>query len=72
MENEKKTSGYAIFYVVRGPRPGDAKTHLLLQLQFAIPSIQCKCSACNVPPDAGLQKRASFSTLVVGLAGTED
>jgi hypothetical protein len=24
----------------------------------------------NVPPDAGLQKRATFSTLNVGLAGT--
>jgi hypothetical protein len=29
-----------------------------------------QCSACNVPPDAGLQKIANFSTLIVGLAGT--
>jgi hypothetical protein len=27
-----------------------------LQLQFFYPTIQCNCSACNVPPDAGLQK----------------
>jgi hypothetical protein len=33
-------------------------------------TIQCNCSACNVPPDAGLQKRAHFSTLIVGLSGT--
>jgi hypothetical protein len=26
----------------------------------------------NVPPDAGLQKRANFSTLIIGLAGTGD
>jgi hypothetical protein len=26
----------------------------------------------NVPPDAGLQKRATFSTLNVGLVGTEN
>jgi hypothetical protein len=26
----------------------------------------------NVPPDQGLQKRANFSTLIVGLAGTGD
>jgi hypothetical protein len=31
---------------------------------------QCNCSACNVPPGAGLQKRANFSTLIIGLAGT--
>jgi hypothetical protein len=31
-----------------------------LLLQFFYPSIQCNCSACNVPPDAGLQKRATF------------
>jgi hypothetical protein len=34
------------------------------------PTIQCNCSACNVPPDAGLQERANFSTLILGLAGT--
>jgi hypothetical protein len=26
----------------------------------------------NVPPDAGLQKRATYSTLNVGLAGTRN
>jgi hypothetical protein len=31
-----------------------------LLLQFFYPAIQCNCSACNVPPDAGLQKRATF------------
>jgi hypothetical protein len=34
--------------------------------------MQCNCSTCNVPPDAGLQKRATFSTLIVGLARTGD
>jgi hypothetical protein len=29
-------------------------------LQFFYPTIQCNCSACNVPPDEGLQKRANF------------
>jgi hypothetical protein len=32
-------------------------------------TIQCNCSACNVPPDVGSQKRANFFTLIVGLAG---
>jgi hypothetical protein len=31
-----------------------------LLLQFFYPTILCNCSACNVPPDAGLQKRATF------------
>jgi hypothetical protein len=35
-------------------------------------TVQCNCGACNVPPDAGLQKRANSSTLIVGLAGTGD
>jgi hypothetical protein len=33
---------------------------------------QPHCSACNVPSDAGLQKRANFSTLIVGHAETGD
>jgi hypothetical protein len=39
---------------------------------FLHPTIQCNYRACNVPPDAGLQKRVNFSTLIVGLAGTGD
>jgi hypothetical protein len=31
-----------------------------LLLQFFYPTIQCNCSACSVPPDAGLQKNATF------------
>jgi hypothetical protein len=34
--------------------------------------IQCNYNACNVPPDEGLQKRANFFTLFVGLAWTGD
>jgi hypothetical protein len=37
---------------------------------FFYQTIQCNCSACNVPPDTGLQKRATFSTLIIGLART--
>jgi hypothetical protein len=37
--------------------------NFLIQLYSAI-------ATCNVLPDAGLQKRANFSTLIVGLAGT--
>jgi hypothetical protein len=55
-----------------GTRPQDAETPLLLQLQFCYPTLQCNCSACNVPPGAGLQKQANFSTLIAGLAGTGD
>jgi hypothetical protein len=54
-----------------GPRPQDAGTPSLLHIFFVI-IIQCNCSACNVPQDAGLHKRANFSTLILGLAGTGD
>jgi hypothetical protein len=47
-------------------------TPLLLLQQFFYPTIQCNCSACNVPPDAGLHKRDNFPTQIVGPAGTED
>jgi hypothetical protein len=49
-----------------GDKPGSAQTVKpqvstdYLLLQFVYPTIQCNCSACNVPPDAGLQKRATF------------
>jgi hypothetical protein len=39
---------------------------------FFYPTIQCNCSACNVPPDAGLQKISNFSPLIVRLAWTGD
>jgi hypothetical protein len=81
---------HAVFHVLRGPRPQDAGTLLLLSVfyfrvihgtwpgsaptvqpplkspqttcycNFFYPTIQCNCSAYNVPPDAGLQKRATF------------
>jgi hypothetical protein len=63
---------HAVFHVLRGPRSQDVGTPSLLLLEFFYPTIQCNYIACNVPPDAGLQKRASFSALMVGLAGTGD
>jgi hypothetical protein len=63
---------HAVFYVLRRPRPQDAGTPLLTLLHFFYPTIQCNCSACNVPPDAWLQKKTNFSTLIVGLVGTGD
>jgi hypothetical protein len=53
-----------------GPRPRDAETHLHWLLQKNYLAIHCNCSACSVPLDAALQKRANFSTLIVGSAGT--
>jgi hypothetical protein len=38
----------------------------LIQLYSAI------ASACNFPPNAGLEKRANFSTLNIGLSGSGD
>jgi hypothetical protein len=38
-----------------------------LRFCFCYLTIQCNCSACEVSPDKGLQKRATFSTLIVGL-----
>jgi hypothetical protein len=61
-----------VFCVLRGPRPQDSETPLILLLQLFYPTIQCKCNACIVSPDAGLQKRANFSTLIIGLARTRD
>jgi hypothetical protein len=39
---------------------------------FLYSTIQYNCSACNIPLDAGLQKRANFSTQIVGLARSGD
>jgi hypothetical protein len=55
-----------------GPRLQDAGTPLFLLLQIFYSTIQCNCTTYNVPPGAGLQKRANFSTLILGLAGTGD
>jgi hypothetical protein len=46
--------------------------HRLLATAIFYPTIQCNCSACNVPSDAGLQKRSTFFTLNIGLDGTEN
>jgi hypothetical protein len=58
--------------MLQAHRRQDAGTPLLSLLQFFNPIIQYNFSACNVPLDAGLQKRANFSTLIVHLAGTRD
>jgi hypothetical protein len=65
MANHTKTFGYTAFPVLR-------LEMLFRYCIFCYPAIQCNCSAYNVPPDAGLQKRAAFSTLIVGLAETGD
>jgi hypothetical protein len=52
------------------PMPQDAGTPLLAQLQFFLPRFIILIAVLeNMPPDAGLQKRAIFSTLNVGLTG---
>jgi hypothetical protein len=63
---------HGVFHVLRGPKPQDVETHLLLLLHIFYPAMQCNCSPCNVPPDTELQKRANFSTLIVDLAETGD
>jgi hypothetical protein len=56
----------AEFHVLRGPMPKDAGTPLLLLQQIFNPFYNLNCSAWECAPDAGLQKRDTFSTLIVG------
>jgi hypothetical protein len=44
------------------------KSHRPWLLQSLYPTIQCNYIACNVPPDAGLQKKTNFSTPIIGLS----
>jgi hypothetical protein len=59
--NETMAKTYEAFWCA-GPRPHDAGTPLLLLLLVLYPTIQCNCSTCDVPPDAGLQNRPFFLT----------
>jgi hypothetical protein len=52
------------------PRPQDVSNLRLRYCHFLNPFIISIAVLENVPPDAGLQKRATFSSLNVGLAGT--
>jgi hypothetical protein len=36
------------------------REHLCLHYRKCYPTIQCNCSACNVPADAGLKKNTTF------------
>jgi hypothetical protein len=56
----------------RTPASRCGKTFAFAMTIFLNLTLQCNWSACNVPPDAGMQKGANFSTLIVGLAGTGD
>jgi hypothetical protein len=71
----------AVFTSELDPRPGEGlhwqinrpqSLHRPWLLQSFNLTVQCNCNACNVPPDAGIQKRANFSTIIVGLSGTGD
>jgi hypothetical protein len=54
-----------------GPRPASrCGNTFAFATAICYLAIKCNCSACSVPPDAGLQKRGNFSTLIVGLAET--
>jgi hypothetical protein len=60
-----------LFFECGNPRPQDAGTPLLAQMQKKISHFIILIAVLeNVPPDAGLQKRATFSPLNVGLART--
>jgi hypothetical protein len=61
-----------LFFECGIPRSQDAGTPLLLLLQIVNLYIISIAMLENVPPDAGLHKRATFSTLIVGPAGTGD
>jgi hypothetical protein len=51
------------------PRPQDAEHVCLCYCIFLNPFIISIAVLENVPPDTGLQKRTTFSTLKVGLSG---
>jgi hypothetical protein len=55
----------AVFHVLGRPMPQDAGTHSLSLLQIFNLFIIFIAVLENVPPDAGLQKRAIFFTLIV-------
>jgi hypothetical protein len=60
-----------LFFECGIPMPQDAGTHLLAQLQFfKNPFIILIAVLENLPTDAGLHKRATFSTRNVGRART--
>jgi hypothetical protein len=70
-------------HVLRETRPKDARTLLLLQLQFFLSKYTITVLGfflskytitvlvCYMPPDAGLQKTTNFSALIVGQAGDQ-
>jgi hypothetical protein len=63
----------AVFIVVRGPVHKDARSPLLLlqqMINLSIISIAVLKNECA--SDAGLHKRATFSTLIVGPDGPGD
>jgi hypothetical protein len=51
-------------------QPPRSLHRLLATLKIINPFYNLNCSAWERTPDAGLQKRATFSTLNIGLAGT--
>jgi hypothetical protein len=53
-----------LFFECGIPRPQDATAIFFTHFIISIAVLE------NVPPDAGLQKRATFSTLNLGLAKT--
>jgi hypothetical protein len=59
-----------LFFECGIPRPQDVGHLRLRYCNFLTHFIISIAVLENVPPDAGLQKRATFSTLNVGLAGT--
>jgi hypothetical protein len=61
-----------LFFECGIPMPQDAGTLLLLLLPIFSLIYNLNCSALERAPAAGLQKRATFSTSIIGLAGTGD
>jgi hypothetical protein len=59
-----------LFFECGIPRPQDVRHLRLGYCNYLTHIIILIAVLENVPPDAGLQKRATFSTLNVGLAGT--
>jgi hypothetical protein len=59
-----------LFFECGIPRPQDVGHLCLRYCNFFNPFYLSIAVLENVPPDAGLQKRATFSTLNVVLAGT--
>jgi hypothetical protein len=60
-----------MFFECGIPMPQDSGTPLLALMPFFLTHFRISIAVLkNVPPDAGLQKRAIFSILNVGLAGT--